>query len=65
MRRASLMSVVQTDAPRPILVSLARAMTSSSVDQERMGRMGPVVVRGLMFLLLSYLGILEEEGKWI
>jgi len=63
MRRASVMSVVQTDAPRPILVLLARAMTSSSVDQERMGRMGPVVVRVLMFLHLSLSGYTGGERK--
>jgi hypothetical protein len=37
-----------TDAPRPIFVSLARAITSSSVFQERMGTIGPVVTKLLL-----------------
>ena len=37
-----------TDAPRPIFVLLARAITSSSVFQERMGTIGPVVTKSLL-----------------
>ena len=37
-----------TDAPRPIFVLLARATTSSSVFQERMGTIGPVITRLLL-----------------
>lgn len=40
-REALLRSLVQTEAPRPMLVLLARSMTSSSVVKVRRGTMGP------------------------
>jgi hypothetical protein len=43
IRSAVSMFPDHTDAPKPILVLLARAMTSSSVRQERMGTIGPVI----------------------
>lgn len=41
MRAASSRSDDQTEAPSPICVLLARAITSSSSVQERIGMMGP------------------------
>lgn len=41
MRSPWSRSFVQTDAPSPISVLLARRITSSSEDQGMMGRMGP------------------------
>src|SRR6266536_2094869 len=41
IRSACSKSFDQTEAPSPILVSFARAITSSSVFQERRGTIGP------------------------
>lgn len=39
-------SALQTQAPRPVLVALARAMTSGSEVQGWQGTMGPAGGRG-------------------